>query len=371
MNILKNSQGSQEDPTNTFTDFWNWFQQNESTFYPIIKDFGLDLEVVEYGFIDPVIDKLNEYKDGIFMLTGMFDETVAEIIFSADGDVKNIGFIKELVAAAPKMDKWRITALKPANGVADISLKLEDFEFNKDSIFFYANDNEQYPDLIDLSIVFDEFHEEELDLVTRGIFIFLDHCLGEEKFADVIDEMEIIPKSKAKKALIPVEKLNDFIAWREKEFIEKYEGIRHNTENEHFSLMQAQLENGSPLMALINTETLSWDCKASHPWILIIEVKFDGSLTNGMPNKTDFVLLNDLEIELVGLLKSADGYLNIGRQTCEGTREIYFTCKEYSKASKIVFQFINKYADQFEFDYQIYKDKYWMCMDRFLPEESV
>ena len=36
-------------------------------------------------------------------------------------------------------------------------------------------------------------------------------------------------KAKIKKELIPIEKLKDFLIWRQKEFIEKYEGTRRNT----------------------------------------------------------------------------------------------------------------------------------------------
>ena len=39
------------------------------------------------------------------------------------------------------------------------------------------------------------------------------------------------------KELIPISKLKDFLTWREKEFIEKYEGTRHNTENDSYALL--------------------------------------------------------------------------------------------------------------------------------------
>ena len=64
-------------------------------------------------------------------------------------------------------------------------------------------------------------------------------------------------------------------------------------------------------------------------------------------------------------LKDVDGYLNIGRQTANGEREIYFACKDFRKPSKIFFKIQTNYSNSFEIDYDIYKDKYWQSFNRF------
>ncbi len=51
----------------------------------------------------------------------------------------------------------------------------------------------------------------------------------------------------------------EFLTWRQKEFIEKYEGARYDTENDEYSMMEAELESGNMLLAIVNTNLLEWD----------------------------------------------------------------------------------------------------------------
>jgi hypothetical protein len=49
-----------------------------------------------------------------FFLTGMYNDDTVELVLTADGAVKNIVFVEELVNSAPKIEGWKFTALKPA-----------------------------------------------------------------------------------------------------------------------------------------------------------------------------------------------------------------------------------------------------------------
>jgi hypothetical protein len=49
----------------------------------------------------------------------------------------------------------------------------------------------------------------------------------------------------------------------------------------------------------------------------------------------DYKLPDKIQDELMKELKDIDGYLNIGRQTASGEREIYFACTDFRKPSKI------------------------------------
>src|SRR5690606_12698982 len=104
----------------------------------------------------------------------------------------------------------------------------------------------------------------------------------------------------------------DYLIWREKEFVEKYKGIWHYTENDSYSSLEATLQNGKPLIAIVNSTLLEWDCKASHPWVLAVQINYDGSNNNGMPNNHTYELLNSLEDQIMLELKDYEGYLNIG-----------------------------------------------------------
>src|SRR5882757_2259292 len=110
MSFLKNIFKTKEEPLQSGEDFWNWFRKNEKTFHKVIKDQGN----IEKDFFDKLSPKLNELKDGFFYLTGMYDDNTAELDITADGTVKNIVFVEELIKSAPNIDGWKFTALKPA-----------------------------------------------------------------------------------------------------------------------------------------------------------------------------------------------------------------------------------------------------------------
>ena len=53
--------------------------------------------------------------------------------------------------------------------------------------------------------------------------------------------------------------------------------------------------------------------------------------------------MNDFEEKLILELKDSDGYLNVGRQTGDSSREIYFACKDFRLPSKILTKFQSDY----------------------------
>ncbi|HYV94565.1 MAG TPA: DUF695 domain-containing protein [Chitinophagales bacterium] len=360
MGFLENMLSKKDEPIKSNNDFWNWFQKNERTFYKVVRENGN----VERDFFNKLSPKLKELKDGFFFLTGMYNETTIELVITADGAIRNIVFVEELIDSAPKIDSWKFTALKPSLDIKDVGIKMDGYDFGKDSLFFYSNNHYDFPDEIDITVIHKDFNEVNKRTITNGTFIFLDTYLGELNFVTTIDSIKVVGRDGAQNELIPIEKLKDFLTWRQKEFVEKYEGIRRNTENDSYSSYTAELQNGNALMAIINTRLLTWDGKASHPWVLTIEIKYSRE-NNGMPDPETYKLLDDIEQEIMDELKDFDGYLNIGRQTGDGVREIYFACRDFRKPSKVLYKAEQKYSDILGFTYDIYKDKYWQTFKRF------
>ncbi len=364
MSFLKKLFGVKDSPINSYADFWAWFEKNEKDFFAVVKAHRSARDI-EKRFFDKLSLKLMELKDGFYYVTGMYDDNTVELILTADGFAKNIVFVEELVSSAPKIAGWKFTALKPALKVEDVQIEMHGYKFIRENISFYANELPAYPDEIDISIIYNGLTEENKSLIINGVYIFIDNFLGELDTLNNIDKITLVNQHEAEKELIPIEKLKDYLAWRQKEFIEKYEGVRYNTENDTYSLLDAKLENGKPLIALVNADLLNWDSKASHPWIAVLTIKYDGSKNNGMPNERDQQILLKIEEDIMLELKDHDGYLNIGRQTVDGEREIYFACKDYRKPSKVFFEIQKTYSESLEIDYDIYKDKYWQSFERF------
>lgn len=360
MNLLKQLFGPKQEPIETYHDFWSWFLKKERDFFKAVKSHNN----IEKTFFDTLSPRLNELKDGFFYLTGMLDDNTVELILTPDGNVKNIVFVEELVSAAPVIPGWTFTALKPPLDIQDVRIEMAGYTYDKDTLSFYPNDFIEYPDEVDIAIVHKDYKEEDKTQITNGAFIFLDNFIGELNLVTTIDNMNVVGMQQAERELIPIEKLKDYLTWRQKEFIEKYEGTLRNTSTGDFSIMEAELDNGSKLIATINEDILNWNKKASHPWITTLEIQYEGESNGGMPDKVTYQLLNEMEEKVLDQLKDADGYLNIGRQTANNLREVYFACKDFRKPSKVLHQLTKDYPTM-KMTYDIYKDKYWRSFDRF------
>lgn len=355
--------GKKQSPIDSYDDFWNWFLKNEKEFFNIVKS-GQNIHA---GFFDKLAPKLNEIHPGIYFLTGMFNDQTAELILTPDGAIKNIYVIEELVNAAPKIEGWKFTALKSASDIKDVGISYENFDFNKDNLKFYPNIHKGYPDEIDLTIVYDHFEESKKAAITNGVYIFLDNYLGELHSVTLIDKMNVTGSHEIAEELIPVEKLKDYLIWREKEFIEKYEGTRHDTENDGYGSFEGKTNEGGIILAVINTTLIEWDKKASHPWILIVEIPFKKTNESGMPDQETYKQLDKIEEEIMLSLPDSEGYLNVGRETANNKREIFFACKDFRKPPKVLDTLIKKHSKAFEISYEIYKDKYWKSFSHYGP----
>lgn len=86
-----------------------------------------------------------------------------------------------------------------------------------------------------------------------------------------------------------------------------------------------------------------------------------------MPENDTYELMNNFEDNLMLELKDSEGYLNVGRQTADNSREIYFACKDFRLPSKVLTKFQTDYSEKLNVDYDIYKDKYWQSFNRFIP----
>jgi hypothetical protein len=239
------------------------------------------------------------------------------------------------------------------------------YNFGNETLSFYSNDNPDYPDEIDITITHSELNPDNETQMTAGIYIFLDNYLGEIDAVTKIDNISIVSKQDAKNDHISISKLKDFIESREQDFVEKYEGVRQQTDEDAYSMIEGAFENGNVLLAMINTDLLSWERKPSHPWVMTVQIKYDGEHNNGMPDESTFKLLGEIEDEIMVDLKDSDGYLNIGHQTANSEREIYFACKDFRKPSKILNQIRKDFSGRLEINYEIYKDKYWRSFERF------
>ncbi|HLG41264.1 MAG TPA: DUF695 domain-containing protein [Chitinophagaceae bacterium] len=359
---MKKLFGSKEEVGVTdYQSFWEWFVNNERDFYNAVKTN----DNINDNFLEKLMPKLHQLNSQFYCLAGMYDDATAELVITAEGDIKTIVFAEDIIDAAPVLAGWKFTALKPAIGFNDMQIGMDGYHFDNEKINFFSTTHPDYPDEIDVTFVHADYNEQDETIIKNGTLIYLDNALGELNSATLIDTIRITGPGTKNGELIPMTKLEDFLQWREKEFVEKYKGIRHNTENDNYSALEAEDSNGMPVIAIINQELMDWDAKASHPWMMSIEIKYDGESNNGMPDDETYNLMNDFEEEIMKKLTDSDGYLNVARETHDGTRTIYFACKEFRNVSRITAAAIEGYFEKLDITYEIIKDKYWMTMNRF------
>lgn len=355
------SQEKRDYPT-LYKNFWNWFLKNETYFYDVIKKN----QDVENLFLNVVNSELLNIKMGLFSIVGMREDDIAEFIVTADGSVENFVFIEELMQAAPILKNWSLEALKSPIADKDFDLELNGLHFNESNLFFYSNDDPNYPDEIDITVLYEvDKNYEDDEVIYSGTYSFLDNYLGELDFACEVDNLQILRVDEAEKELVPISKLKAFINWRKKEFVEKNEGTLYDTEKDEYLLLEGEYEEGYPIFLALNTVLLNWDAKASHPWITIFYFYFDGSKSKGLPSNEEFELLNNIENKLMSELKDFEGYLSIGRQTGNDCREVYYACKDFRKPSRLFQELVDQYDRKFTCEFEIIKDKYWRTYDRF------
>ncbi|MFT4534788.1 MAG: hypothetical protein ACJA1A_001610 [Saprospiraceae bacterium] len=342
------------------TEFWNWFDENQEAFYKTVKTNG-NIEKYFFSKLGPQLDQL---RSKIFYVTGNYDDSAVELIFTADGNLKNIAFIEELIEKSPNLPNWKFTALKQPYQNFDFVINMGDLEFHENNITFYSNEDQDRPDLVDITFVHEDWSEENRETLINGIYLAIDNYLGELKLIDGIDEISFCSPSDATGELVPINKLKEFLNWRAKEFVEKYEGVRINIEDYNYSGYESTTNERLPVIAIINSDLMNWDAKASHPWMMIVEMKFKGN-DFGMPNDETCALINEIEEEIMLELKDKDGYLNVGRQTVNFERAVFFTCVDYRKPSNLLFHIQNKYKNIVDIDFDIFKDKYWQSLSRF------
>lgn len=355
MGFLEKIFGRPEQPISNTEDFWRWFSQNEKNYHKVVSQHSN----IDKDFFSKLAPKLNQLREGIFYLTGMWDESTVELILTADGNLKNISTVEEIISSAPKIDGWRFTAHKPPMKDDGFSIEMYGHTLNSDTLAFQTTEKPDYPDEIDITIIASDLTDENADNLMHGIYIYLDNFLGELEFLEDIDNLEIVGPDKAGHDQIPISKLKSYLKWRKKEFVEKYDGVRYNTESDNHTMLEATTQDGFPIIAVVNEELLNWDAKASHQWMIDIDLKFDGAENNGLPTKQILTQLHNIEDTLIKTLKDEDGFLTIGHETAKGVRTTFLACTDFRNAGKQIELTLENLPNGVEGEFQIRKDKYW------------
>jgi len=358
---LKALFSTKEKTIGSYADFWKWFLPKEKGFHNAIRTG----QRVDEDFLDPIFSKLQELRSGVYLLAGMTDNNTVELVFTAEGNFRNIYFVEELTAAAPAIAGWQFTASKPPTDITNFVIEMGGYKYDKDSLSFYPEEDADYPDEIQITIIHKDFNTENSRDITLGVYNYLDNYLGELNAITIIDSLAVKGPAEAAQELIAIGKLEGYLKWRQKEFVEKYDAVRHNVKEDMYASLNGELEDGRPLVMIVNSTLLEWEGKASHPWIIDFTMEYNGEQTNGMPDKPTYQLMDAIEDEMTAKLPDLEGYLNIGRQTGGGKRKVYMACRDFRKTCKVFDQLKEQYGNNISMNLTVFKDKYWRSFDKF------
>jgi len=349
------------------TAFWQWFVENEHRFRELEKN---DSDQA-LAFLEELIQQMQPFNPWLKALAGPYNNESFELIITADGDMAMFCKVEELVNAAPIVENWVFTAHKPALGFENISIDLYGLDFSAATTNFYPIVQEDYPDEVSIVLTHTEYNKELDDHFQAGGMIYLENGLGEVNTATKIDHYETgpLPAEGDGTETIPISKLADYLNWREKEFIEKYESVP-TEKPDIFHLLEAEDRDGKLILVTVNMDCKYWDLKPAFSWLLQVNINYTGD-DGGFPFEEQLMQLQSLEEEMVSLLPE-DRTVFAGNKTYDNCRNIYFYVNEYKTTSALLNDYIENKETDLEIVFFIKRDKYWRTMEQYfnLPTED-
>jgi len=348
VSLLKNILKSKSSSFNNGEDFWVWFEARSDKFYRIIETKN---HVVE-NFLDLVLSELHKYHPDFYVLAGMTNDGKAELIISAESDVRFMQPIRNFVKDAPSLSKWKFTALKPRYPIADCVVEIGAASFDENSVWFVPNVNIEEPDCIDLTFFCNGLLQTEEPDVIMGGYIFLEHLLGEEVFATMIDELKVEPNRAPDEELIPINKLETYLTWRQKEFEEQRSYATIDYPIDALTVFKHINTNVSANMAYAN-----WIHKPMFPWMVKVVYKYP----------KDAFLIQEKEfrqlLEFIKEMKTIHLLSDFGEE-----ETVYLLASaNYQELSVGLYTYLKTYNGLLTIEYSIFKDKYWSYCAYLIP----
>ncbi|HEX7904746.1 MAG TPA: DUF695 domain-containing protein [Chitinophagaceae bacterium] len=341
--------------------FWNWFIKHEHRFK---KVNGTD---EAHDFLNELIEQINPFNPWLKALAGPYDDDRYELIITADGDIALFCKVEELVAAAPAIKGWIVTAHKPPIGSDTMSIEMHGYTFGGSNLQFYPVTDPNYPDEINIVLVHPDFNKDEEDNFLSGCQIYIQNAMGELNTATLIDSMDVrgLPEASEAIELIPMSKLNDYLVWREKEFVEKYATLDVKRPAESWGVLEANAgDENKPMLAVIDAGFKDWEYRSAYPWLAQVDIEFEGN-EDGMPEKKAMEEMQQLEDDILQLLERLPSTFLMGHDTHDGLRSIYFYTDQFNEVATIINHYLESRSWDYKIVFHIRKDKYWKAMDYF------
>ncbi len=161
--------------------FWAWFEKNEA----LLFDFEHRRDSA-FAALGQALEKFEPHLEFEFGPKG--DDGRRELVISAGGIKARFAPVEALVAAAPRLARWRITAFRPRRNpimaikFGDIELRPEDID-----VCFLANGRQ-----LGLYLFFHGHTEENHAALGQAGFLMLDEAIGEHDVSTKVGTIEFM-----------------------------------------------------------------------------------------------------------------------------------------------------------------------------------
>ncbi len=186
--------------------FWHWFRKHEGRFR------NLDVPERE-DLLDELLAELHAFCDELFFEVGGRPGEQCELIISAEGVLEVFPQVRRLVAAAPDLPGWTVTAFKPPMGF-DFGIKYEGITLAPEASWFLPLRSSSDPDALGLRIGYAHFDPDRADTFLAATYLMLDAGIGELAFAEKVQHVEVarLPTNPEAEGYIELSRLPEHLA---------------------------------------------------------------------------------------------------------------------------------------------------------------
>ncbi len=179
--------------------FWDWFVRNSSRLQRMVTG--------DLAFNSDLLDRLQLVHRGMTFEIGLSPDLGYHFIVSANGNQDLFPVARRIVDAAPKLEGWTFTALRPRRDLP-MQIGIGPAEIDPDQVWFQADAREGRVDLV---IYFRDVPSEELRYFAA--FILLDVALGEFDVETKIGRIDCrtAPADPHREGLLPFNELPDYV----------------------------------------------------------------------------------------------------------------------------------------------------------------
>jgi hypothetical protein len=185
----------------TTKEFWRWFLAREHELWNLIDARDPRLEQLQSA--------VTSYQEGLRVEVSDRTDNKREMIISAGGNGALFKKVDDLIAAAPTLDRWTLTALRPPRGF-NFVLDTRVGRYDPSTIVFEPLSSDGRPSAIGIRA-----YVPIKDLGTdakEAIALMVETGLGERARA-VIAHLEVAPLTTPAEEHIPLGDLPEYLDW--------------------------------------------------------------------------------------------------------------------------------------------------------------